>query len=80
MQFSYTGMKTRDASPGPYSVPPEVMKALQELCNQCLAQGKLAKIWKQADVVIIKENKDKNPSNQKIPTHTCLLNVLREVQ
>lgn len=75
-------------APGPDGICGEVVQALQDqlaptLCslyNDCLTQGKVPNIWKQANVVIIKKGEDKDPTKPRSYRPICLLNVLGKIQ
>ena len=80
-------LKTKK-SPGSDGIPPEVIKQLAEslttplmsLYNECLREGKVPNVWKQADVVIIKKGPDKKDTAPSSYRPICLLNVMGKIQ
>lgn len=75
-------------APGPDGISAEVLQAVcpqiaQPLCrllNECLMQGRIPSIWKNANVTILSKGEDKDPLLPKSYRPICLLNVLGKVQ
>jgi hypothetical protein len=74
-------------APGPDGIQAEALHnliacAIPDLCKvyeACLKEGKFTKIWKRADVIILKKGDDKDPTKPKSYRPICLLDNLGKV-
>ena len=78
----------RGKAPGPDGISIEVLQAvcpqiaptLCRLFNDCLIEGRIPNVWKNADVTILSKGDDKDPLQPKSYRPICLLNVMGKVQ
>lgn len=79
-------LKPRKAT-GPDGIPNEFLMALTrdltphlcDIANACLAQGRFPTCWKEARLVIIKKDKDGDPTNPKGYRPICLINTMGKI-